>query len=112
MGYEELRNAVVIQAVQDYAKMLRTCTQAKITDPNEYFKHNYRRKNGVDSIANIIANGIDAKNFLSDPERLSLYTEVDGGTLLRAAQVRANAKWTNSLMKTRNQTVITKEEKL
>ena len=90
MGYLELRNAVVIQAVQDYAKMLKTCKRAKIDDPDEYFRRNYRRKNGYDSMANIIFNGLDAKMFLLDPGRLSLHTEVDGEILIRAAQLKAN----------------------
>lgn len=102
MGYAELRNAVVIQAVNDYAKMLETCKRLKINSAEEYFQKNYRRKNGYDSIANIIFNGLDAKLFLLDPGRLSLYTEIDGAILIRAAQVKANerinAKSTSNMM--------------
>lgn len=101
MGFEDLKNAVVIQAVRDYERMLVICHNRKIYNPETYYQSHWHRKNcvGGDSITTIILHGLDAKSFLNNRERLSMFTEIDGDVLLRAAQVNANAKCANHIVK-------------
>ena len=86
-GYENLCNAVVEQAVTDYRKMLRRCKTLNIYNPDEWLERHWHkvgngeRKNNS-SLVSIIRYGIDARNFLLDETRLSLYTKIDGKRLV------------------------------
>lgn len=106
MGYTELCNAVVLQAVTDYVKMLRYCKHHNVYDPNKYMRDHYRKdrnnSRNHSSPFNIIKNGLDAKYFLEDEDRLSFYTNCSSKSLIKMAEDKANdildAKSTSHLM--------------
>lgn len=98
MGYADLCAAVLKSAVKDYERMLVYCYNKNINDPKTYYADHYRKVCSEGSLTNIIMHGLSAKAFLKDPARLSIYTDVDGEVLIRAAQMHANAKCANRIV--------------
>lgn len=80
-AYEALRAGVVEQAVKDYVKAVRYLQRKR---------HSKRRREGYIDLYN------DARDFLLDEKRHSLFTDLEGDVILDALNRRL--KWKEGKM--------------
>jgi len=80
--WNDLRNAVVLQAVSDYTRLIKFCKRKKIKDPKKYLKFISRYSPDNASTSSIIREGIDAEQFLLNKNTTTLFTDIDGQKII------------------------------